>query len=84
MVLRAVSGEVSYFSALEAGVRLVSCGGRVALEVALRAVSLIAVRILPSAEVIAPVVPSVISSRWCPVPVYVHGDRGVIHPSWGV
>ena len=80
-VFRAVSGEVSYFSALETGVRLVSRGGRVALEVSLRAASLIAVGILPSAEVVASVVSSIVSSRWCPVPVYVHGNWGVVHPS---
>ena len=81
---RAISGEVSYFSALETGVRLVSRGGRIALEVALRAVSLIAVRVLSSAEVVAPVVPSVVSLDRCSVPIYVHRDRGVVHPTWGI
>ena len=79
-----VSGKVSYFSALEAGVRLVSCSGCVALEVALRSISLIAVGVLSSAEVIASIVSSVVSSRWCPVPVYIHGNRGVIHPARGI
>ena len=77
----AVPGEVSHFSTLEAGVRRVSRSGRIALEVVLWAIPLVAVRVLPSAEVVAPVVSSVVSSRWCPVPVYVHGDRGVVHPS---
>ncbi len=81
---RAVPSEVSYFSALETSVRLVSCGGCVALEVTLRAVSLIAIGVLPSAEVVAPVVSSIISSCWRPVSIYVHRDWGVIHPSRGV
>ncbi len=54
-----ISGEVPYFSTLEASVRLVSRSGHVALEVGLRAISLIAVGVLPSVEVIASVVPSV-------------------------
>ncbi len=81
---RAVSGEVSYFSALETGVRLVSRGGRIALEVILRTVSLIAVGVLSPAEVVASVIPSVVSSCWCPIPVYVHRDRSVVHPTWGI
>jgi len=81
---RAVSGEMSYFSALEAGVRRVSCGSRVALEVVLWAVSLISIRVLPSAEVVPSVVSSVIPSGWCPIPIYVHGDWGVIHPAGSV
>ena len=76
-----VSGEVPHFSALEAGIRGVPCGGRIALEVALWAVPLVAVRVLSSAEVIASVVSSVVSSGRCPVSVYIHGDRSVIHPS---
>ena len=83
-VFGAVSGEVSYFSALETGVRLVSRGGRIALEVALRAVSLIAVRVLSSAEVVASVVPSVVSSSWCSVPIYVHWNWGIIHPTGSI
>ena len=81
---RAISGEVSYFSALETGVRLVSCGGCIALEVALRAVSLVAVGVLSSAEVVAPVISSIVSSSWRPIPVYVHGNRGIVHPARGV
>jgi len=77
---RAVSGEVSYFSALEACIRCISCGGRVALKVVLGAVPLIPVRVLSSLEVIPSVIPSVVSSGWGPVPVYVHGNRGVVHP----
>ena len=80
----AVPREVSYFSALEAGVRLVSCSGCVALEVALRSISLIAVGVLSSAEVIASIVSSVVSSRWCPIPIYIHGDWGIVHPARGV
>ncbi len=80
----AVPSEVSYFSALETGVRLVPCSGRVALEVTLRTVPLIAVGVLSSAEVIASVISSVVPSGWCPVSVYIHGDWGVIHPSWSI
>ena len=81
---RAVSGKVSYFSALEASVRLISRGGRVALEVRLWAVSLIAIGILLSAEVVASVISSIVSSSWGSVSIYVHGDGGVIHPSRGI
>ncbi len=83
-VFRTVPGEVSYFFALEAGVRGVSCGGCVALEVALWSISLIAVGVLLSAEVIASIISSIVSSCWSPISVYVHGDRGVVHPSWSV
>ncbi len=79
-----VPGEVPYFSALETGIRLVSCGGCVALEVTLRSVPLIAVGVLPSAEVIASVVSSVVSSRRRPISVYVHGNGGVVHPTRGI
>ena len=81
---RAIPSKVSYFSALEACVRRISCGGRITLEVILRAVSLISVGILPSSEVISSVVPSVVSPGWCPVSVDIHRDQGVIHPSRGV
>ena len=80
----AVPSEVSYFSALETGVRLVPCSGRVALEVTLRTVPLIAVGVLLSAEVIASVISSVISSCWRSIPIYVHGNWSVVHPSWGI
>ncbi len=80
----AVPGEVSYFSALETGVRGVSCGGRVALEVILWSIPLVAVGVLSSPEVIASVVPSIVSSGWSPVSIYIHGDGGVVHPSRGV
>ena len=63
---------------------MVSRGGRIALEVILRTISLIAIGILSSMEVVASVVSSVIPSRRCPVPIYIHGDRGVVHPAWGV
>ncbi len=81
---RAIPSKVSYFSALEACVRRIPCGSRVTLEVVLRAVSLISVGILPSSEVISSIVPSVVSSGWCPVSVDIHRDQGVIHPSRGV
>ena len=81
---RAVSGKVSYFSALKTGVRLVSCGGCVALEVALRTVALVVVGVLSSPEVIASVVSSVVSSRRRPISVYVHGNGGVVHPTRGI
>ena len=42
------------------------------------------VGILLSAEVIASVVPSVVPSGQHPIPVNVHWDRGVVHPSRGV
>ncbi len=81
---QAVPGKVSYFSALEAGVRQVSCGGHIALEVVLRAVSLVSIGVLLSVEVIPSVVPSVVPSGWCPVPVYIHWDRGVVHPAGSI
>ena len=63
---------------------MICCSSRVALEIVLRAISLITVGILSSAEVVASIVPSVVSSRWCLVPVYIHGDRGVVHPTRSV
>jgi len=78
---RAVSGEVPHFSTLEAGVGGVPGGGHVALIVILGAVSLVSVRILLSPEVVASVVPSVVPTGWSSVPVDVHGDQGVVHPS---
>ncbi len=80
----AVPSEVSYFSTLETGVRGVSCGGRVALEVILQSIPLVSVRTLSSAEVIPSIVPPVVSSGWCPVPVYVHWNWGVVHPAGSV
>ncbi len=77
----AVSSEMSYFSALEACVRCVSRGSRVALEVALGSIPLVAIGVLTSSEVVSSVVSSVVPSGWCPVPIYVHRDRGVVHPS---
>ncbi len=81
---RAVSGEVSYFPTLEACIRCISCGGHVALEVILGAISLIPVRVLSSSEVIPSVIPLVVSSGWGPVPVYIHGNWGVVHPSGSI
>ena len=63
---------------------MVSCSGRVALEVVLRAIPLISVGVLSSAEVVASIVSSVVPSCWCPVPIYVHRDRSVVHPTRGV
>ena len=63
---------------------MVSGSGRVALKVVLRSVSLIAVRVLASSEVIASIVSSIVPSSRGPVPIDIHGDRSVIHPSWGV
>ena len=79
----AVPGEVSYFSALEAGVGRVG-GGCVALEVTLWTVSLVLVGVLLSPKVIASVIPSVVPSGWCPVPIYVHWDWGVVHPAGSI
>ncbi len=80
----AVPGKVSYFFALKAGIRGVSCGGRIALEVILWSIPLVAVGVLSSPEVVTSVVPSVVSSGWSSVSIYIHGDRGVVHPSRGV
>ena len=84
MTFWAVSGKVSYFSTLETGIRLVVCGGGVSLEIVLWAVSLISVGVLLSPEVVASIIPSVVPSSWCPVPVDVHWDRGIVHPLWCV
>ena len=50
------------------------------MEVVLWAVSLIPVGVLPSTEVIASVVSSIVPSGWCSIPVDVHWDRSVVHP----
>ncbi len=83
-MLWAVSGKVPYFSALETGIRQIPRSSGVPLEVVLGAVSLVSIRVSLSTEVIAPVVPSVVPSSWCPVPVNVHWDRGIIHPSGSI
>jgi len=62
------------------------------LEVILWSIPLVAVGVLSSSEVVSSVVPPVVPSGRCPIPVYVHWDRGVIHPTqsigriilWGV
>ncbi len=82
--LRAVPSEVSYFSALKTCVQRVSHGGRIALEVVLRAVPLVSIGVLSSAEVISLVVSSVVPLGWCPVPIYVHWDWGVVHPAGSI
>ena len=45
------------------------------------AIPLVAVGVLSSSEVISSIVSSVVPSGWCPVPIYVHWDWGVVHPS---
>ena len=54
------------------------------MEVILWAIPLIPIGVLPTSEVVASVVSSVVPSGWCPVSIDVHGDRGVIHPSRGI
>ena len=81
---RAVPSEVSYFPALEACVGGVSCCGRIALEIILRAVSLISVGVLPSVEVVPSIISSVVPSGWSPIPIYVHRDWGIVHPARGI
>ena len=54
------------------------------MEVVLRAIPLVPVGVLSSPEVVASVVSSVVSSSWCPVPVDIHRDRGIVHPARGV
>ena len=54
------------------------------MEVVLQTVSLVSVRILPSAEVVSSIVSPVVSSGWCPVPIYVHWNWGVVHPTGGI
>src|SRR6266403_2321166 len=75
-----VSGKMPHFPALEAGVRRVPCGGHVALEVALWVIPLVAVGVLLSSEVISSIISPVVPLGWCPVPIYVHWDWGVVHP----
>ncbi len=50
----------------------------------MRAVSLIPVGVLPSTEVIASVVSSVIPLGRCPIPIDVHWNGGVVHPLRGI
>ena len=52
----AVSSEVSYFSALEAGIRRIPGGSHISLEIGLGVISLVAVVIPLSLEVIAMIV----------------------------
>ena len=47
-------------------------------------VSLVSVRVLSSSEVVASVIPLVVSSSQCPVPIDIHGNGGVVHPARGV
>ena len=48
------------------------------------AIPLISVGVLSSPEVIASVVSSIVPSGWCPIPVDIHGNRGIVHPLRGV
>ena len=54
------------------------------MKVVLWAVPLIPVGVLPSPEVVASVVSSVVSLGRCSVPIDVHRDGSVIHPARGV
>ena len=63
---------------------MVPCGCRISLKVVLWAIPLIAIGVLPSSEVVASIVSPVVSLSWCPVPVDIHWDRSVIHPSQSV
>ena len=54
------------------------------MEVVLQAIPLVPVGVLSSPEVVASVVSSVVSSSWCPVPVDIHRDRGIVHPARGI
>ncbi len=47
-------------------------------------VPLVAVRVLSSSEVIAPIVSSIVPLSWSSVPIDIHGDQSVIHPSQGI
>ena len=80
----AVPGEVSYFSTLKTSVRRVSRSSCIALEVILWSISLVVIGVLSSSEVIASVIPSIVSSGWSSILIYIHGDGGVVHPSRGV
>ncbi len=83
-----VSGEMSYFSALEACIRGVSDSGSISLVVVLGTVPLIVVVVPLPSEVAALVVSlaSIIplSSSRCSVSIDIHGNRGVVHPAWGI
>ena len=76
-----VLSSLSAFGAVPGGV---SCGGHVALEVILWSIPLVAAGVLSSSEVIASVIPSIVSSVRSSVSIYIHGDGGVVHPSRGV
>ncbi len=84
----AVSGKMSYFSTLEACIRGVSGSGSISLVVVLGTVPLIVVVVPLPSEVAALVVSlaSIIplSSSRCSVSIDIHGNRGVVHPAWGI
>ena len=50
----------------------------------MQAIPLISIGVLSSLKVVSSIVPSVVSSGWCSIPIDVHGDGGVVHPSRGV
>ncbi len=79
-----ISGKMPHFSTLEAGIGRVSYSSGVPLEVVLWVVSLISVGVLSSLEVIASVVSSVVSSGRRSIPVNIHWNWSVIHPSRGI
>ncbi len=49
-----------------------------------RAIPLVSVGVLSSPEVVASIIASVIPSGWCSVPIDIHRNGGVVHPSWGI
>ena len=63
---------------------MASHGHGVSLKVVLWAIPLVVTGVLPPLEVIAMVVSSIVPSGWCSVPVDIHRDRCVVHPSRGV
>ena len=75
---------MSYLPALEAGIGRVSSSGGVSLEVILGSIPLVPIGVLPSVEVIAPVIPSVVSSGRRPIPIDIHWNGGVVHPPRGI
>ena len=75
---------MSYLPALEAGIGRVSSSSGIPLEVVQVSIPLVPIGVLPSVEVIASVVPSVVPPGWRSILVNIHWDGGVIHPSRGI